>query len=313
MLRVTPARGELLVRVPPLRRQHRQAAQALDAAEAGGALEDLQAIEEPLGARPARRRGRRRPCRRSRVICFVASAWSGWTRGPGSRPSRRGVRSASQRATAMRVGVVALHPHRRASSGRGRSRTPRADRAMRAEQPARLLDSAHQRAGPASAPAVTSLWPFRYLVTLCMTRSTPSAIGCWLIGLANVLSMIEMTPRRAAGAGDRRDVDAAQRRVDRRLEPDDLRRIADARRSGVAQLVERDEARLDAVAAETDRRAGAACRRRSPRCRRLRRPPSAGRAARWTSPPCPLDSSNAVSAPSSAAIVFSTATIVGLP
>src|SRR3954454_1548654 len=50
-----------------------------------------------------------------------------------------------------------------------------------------------RRAGPARAPAVTSLCPFRYFVALCITRSTPSAIGCWLIGLAKVLSIIERT------------------------------------------------------------------------------------------------------------------------
>ena len=49
--------------------------------------------------------------------------------------------------------------------------------------------------GPASTPAVTSLWPFKYFVALCITTSTPSEIGCWLIGLANVLSMTEVMPR----------------------------------------------------------------------------------------------------------------------
>ena len=39
------------------------------------------------------------------------------------------------------------------------------------------------------------MWPFRYFVALCITRSTPSASGCWLIGLAKVLSITEMTPR----------------------------------------------------------------------------------------------------------------------
>ncbi len=48
---------------------------------------------------------------------------------------------------------------------------------------------------PASAPAVTSEWPLMYFVALCITRSTPSAIGCWLTGLANVLSTIASTPR----------------------------------------------------------------------------------------------------------------------
>ena len=38
--------GQLLVGEPVLRGQHRQAAEALGAAEAGGALNDLEAIEE---------------------------------------------------------------------------------------------------------------------------------------------------------------------------------------------------------------------------------------------------------------------------
>jgi len=49
-------------------------------------------------------------------------------------------------------------------------------------------------ADPAITPAVTSLWPFRYLVALCITRSTPSAIGCWLTGDAKVLSRIDTQP-----------------------------------------------------------------------------------------------------------------------
>ncbi|MNV80404.1 hypothetical protein D3C71_1740060 [compost metagenome] len=33
-----------------------------------------------------------------------------------------------------------------------------------------------------------SEWPFRYLVAECMTTSAPSASGCWLHGVAKVLS-----------------------------------------------------------------------------------------------------------------------------
>ena len=96
-------------------------------------------------------------------------------------------------------------------------------------------------AAPASAPAVTSLCPFRYFVAECMTRSTPSAIGCWLIGLAKVLSMADIDAARAAGRGDVADVHAAQRRIDRRLEPEDPRRRSDdALRRG--QILERREA-----------------------------------------------------------------------
>ena len=49
--------------------------------------------------------------------------------------------------------------------------------------------------GPVTTPPVTSLCPFRYFVALCIDRSTPSASGCWLIGLAKVLSITERTPR----------------------------------------------------------------------------------------------------------------------
>ena len=71
-----------------------------------------------------------------------------------------------------------------------------------------------------------------------MTRSTPSAIGCWLMGLANVLSITDITPRARQAAATRRDVHAPQRGIDRRLEPEELRvarkecvRLAQARRA----------------------------------------------------------------------------------
>ena len=71
---VTPALSQLLVGVAPLRRQHRHADQALDAAEAGRALDDLQAVVERA------RRGRSRPSRSKQtmppkpVICAAAIA-----------------------------------------------------------------------------------------------------------------------------------------------------------------------------------------------------------------------------------------------
>ncbi len=121
-----------------------------------------------------------------------------------------------------------------------------------------------------TTPPVTSLWPFRYLVALCIARSTPSASGCWLIGLAKVLSITDSDAARAAGLGDPPDVDAAQRRVDRRLEPDQPGAVGDdALEAG--ELVERDEPRRDAEArkqivqqvqrAAVDRRAADAPRR----------------------------------------------------
>ena len=45
-----------------------------------------------------------------------------------------------------------------------------------------------------------SLWPFRYLVVLCTTRSAPSAIGRWMTGLAKVLSTT--SPRLCEWASD---------------------------------------------------------------------------------------------------------------
>ena len=49
-------------------------------------------------------------------------------------------------------------------------------------------------ARPATAPASRSLWPARYLVAECSTRSAPSASARWLHGVANVLSMHTMAP-----------------------------------------------------------------------------------------------------------------------
>ena len=127
---------------------------------------------------------------------------------------------------------------------RGRARRPRTDRARCRASCAHRGSEPSSAPAPASAPAVTSLWPFRYFVALCITRSTPSAIGCWLIGLAKVLSMTEITPRarhaRATAAmstqrsvgliGDSNQTSFVARREDR-LRP--------------RQLLERHEARLD--------------------------------------------------------------------
>ena len=49
-----------------------------------------------------------------------------------------------------------------------------------------------------SAPAMTSLWPFKYLVAECMTRSAPSAIGRVSIGVATVLSAARSAPASCA-------------------------------------------------------------------------------------------------------------------
>ncbi len=45
---------------------------------------------------------------------------------------------------------------------------------------------------------MTSLWPFRYFVAECMTRSAPSAIGRVSTGVAAVLSTARSAPARCA-------------------------------------------------------------------------------------------------------------------
>ena len=46
---------------------------------------------------------------------------------------------------------------------------------------------------PAAAPAITSEWPERYFVALCTTMSNPRSIGRCSSGVANVLSIIEIS------------------------------------------------------------------------------------------------------------------------
>src|ERR1022692_4011037 len=45
-----------------------------------------------------------------------------------------------------------------------------------------------------TAPPTTSLWPFKYLVVECITRSAPSASGCCHSGERNVLSAATNAP-----------------------------------------------------------------------------------------------------------------------
>ena len=51
-----------------------------------------------------------------------------------------------------------------------------------------------------TTPPMLSLWPFRYFVVLCMTRSAPSSIGRCTAGLAKVLSTTSRAPCRARDA-----------------------------------------------------------------------------------------------------------------
>ncbi len=47
---------------------------------------------------------------------------------------------------------------------------------------------------PDTVPAMMSVWPPRYFVALCITTSIPSLCGCWLIGVAKVLSIMLVVP-----------------------------------------------------------------------------------------------------------------------
>ena len=124
--RVTPARCQLLVGEAVLRRENRQAAQALDAAEACGALDDLEPIERTISGRlPAlhidadHAAEARHLARRDGVI--------------GMRGQTRVV-DALDRGVAFeklrhrhRVGVVPRDAQAAASSARGSTHTPAAD------------------------------------------------------------------------------------------------------------------------------------------------------------------------------------------
>ena len=60
------------------------------------------------------------------------------------------------------------------------------------------LTSSTNDVEPATAPAMTSLWPFRYLVALVMAMSAPCSSGRKLIGLAKVASTSSARPNSRA-------------------------------------------------------------------------------------------------------------------
>ena len=105
MLSVTPRAGELLFRVAPLGCQHRQAAQAFDAAQAGGALENLQPVEERARRGRSRRQDRRTPSRRIHASASPPARDPDALRAPGSRPGRTRLSFDNQRATAIALAL----------------------------------------------------------------------------------------------------------------------------------------------------------------------------------------------------------------
>ena len=143
------------------------------------------------------------------------------------RLTRRSAESDS--ATRLRVRVVPRDPERQrlqpASERIGRrwieDGAQHATRLLDRREPARARRSRHR--------PVTSLWPFRYFVALCIARSTPSASGCWLMRARERIVDDRQHASRPAGLDHAPDVDAPQRRIGRRLEPDHSRAIADDR------------------------------------------------------------------------------------
>ncbi len=81
----------------------------------------------------------------------------------------------------------------------------------------------------ASAPAIRSEWPFRYLVAECMTMSAPRSSGRVSTGVAAVESTASFAPAAFAIARRGRDVRHRPHRVGRRFDPDEPRLARAAR------------------------------------------------------------------------------------
>ena len=94
-----------------------------------------------------------------------------------------------------------------------------------------------------TTPPVTSLWPFRYFVALCID-DVDAERQRLLVDRARkgVVDHRQHAPARAR-RGDAADVHAAQRRIDRRLEPDACVVRSLITRLGRRELLERREPR----------------------------------------------------------------------
>ncbi len=128
-------------------------------------------------------------------ICAARDGVIGMRREPRvqHRADARGRASRSSRQ-AERVRVLPRHAHRQRLQARAQ-REAGTDRGS--SPPAAGLARRDRRsaARPAMTPPVTSLWPLRYFVALCMTRSTPSASGRWLTGSRRCCRSPRATPR----------------------------------------------------------------------------------------------------------------------
>ena len=145
------------------------------------------------------------------------------TPAPGSTRARSpGALAKNSREPARVLDVPAHAVRQRADAAQhaASSRTATARRRPRSEcSRTRAKNSSASRA--MTTPPRTSLWPPRYFVVECITRSAPSSSGRCSIGVAHVLSTTSRAPaRRAIAAAAAMSVDV-QPRVRRRLDPDE--------------------------------------------------------------------------------------------
>ena len=168
-------------------------------------------------------RGRTRACRRSPRIWRCASSCCGWSGSPGSRPAAPSDAPARNSASAR---PLALCCAMRSASVLVPRSTSQESNGLRIAPAAFWTNCSHSMSSSRAAtttPPMLSLWPFRYFVVLCTTRSAPSSIGRWRHGLANVLSTTSRDVVAVRELGRGREVGQAHHRVGRRLEEQQLR------------------------------------------------------------------------------------------
>ncbi len=280
MLAVTPARASSSAGVAPLRRQDGQAAEALDAAQAGGALDHLEPVEEPRRAVVAAAEIQAHHA--AKAAHLTARRWRDRdaTRGPDSRRARLG------RARSSAVASASALAFWRADAYRERLQSP-AERVggVRIEDGADELASLEyllddlgrsgEHAGGHVAVAVE-------ILGRAVHDDVDAERQRLLIDRAGERVVDDRhDSARATGRGHRGNVDTAQRRVDRRLEPDQLR-LGREDRVGLAQTRRSSRTAAGCRTSAARRRGGGGSRRRWRRCRRFRRHQRAAPEARWS-------------------------------
>ena len=209
--------GELLLGVAPLRCEHGQAAEALDSAKAGGPFDDLQAVEESRGP-------------------IVASSEI-----EADHPAKAG-------HLALRDGVIGVRHEARvvdpryaspllelAGHGQRARVLPPHPHRQRLEPPAERVRGVRIQDGPDELPGLEEL--LDELLRPCQRPGGDIAVAVEILrgavhhdvdaerqrllidGARERVVEDRQNAVRAARGGHRRDVDAAERRIDRRLEP----------------------------------------------------------------------------------------------